>query len=442
VGLTEAMLARAERHDGWLGSFIVRFDDTALARAQQADAELAAGNDLGPLHGIPIAVKDILAAHEGPTTAQSVVLNPAWGAGKDAPVVARLRAAGAVIVGKTTTMEFAVGLPEADKPFPVPVNPWDPEVWSGGSSSGSGSGVAAGFFLGAIGTDTAGSIRIPAAYCGVSGLMPTFGRVPKNGCVPLAFSLDHVGPLARTAWDCGAMLNAIAGADPGDVDSADAPVPDYLAGIDGGLAGMRVGVMRERHLEGSEDAVIEIFEAAVAAFEELGAQVREVSIPHYPEMVAVTMVTLGSEACAYHQSDLAARWSDYTTMARHYISSGALVSGAEYVQAQRVRRVGQRALGALLDELDVIVTPTITMTAPRQEAVLDPETSARLHTIYWNAVGNPVLALPIGFVNDMPLSMQLAAAPFDEATLLRAGRAYQAHTDWHLRIPDLEVVHG
>src|SRR6185437_12844060 len=209
--LTAAVLQRADRLDGALGTYLARFNDRAMASAEQADADLARGLDRGPLQGIPLGIKDIIAAADGPTTANSLVLDEAWGAGRDAPVVARLRAAGAVITGKVTTMEFAIGAPDPSKPFPLPRNPWDTRTWPGGSSSGTGSGVAAGLFLGGLGTDTGGSIRLPAAFCGVSGLMPTFGRVPKSGCAPLGYSLDHIGPLARTAEDCAAMLQVLAG---------------------------------------------------------------------------------------------------------------------------------------------------------------------------------------------------------------------------------------
>ena len=327
--LTTAVLERIDRHDGWVHSLLTRFDGSALQRARQADAELAAGHDLGRLHGIPMGIKDILAAREGPTTAQSLVLDPAWGAGKDATVVRRLRDAGAVIVGKTTTMEFAAGLPEASKPFPVPVNPWRDDHWPGGSSSGTGSGVASGFFLAGLGSDTGGSIRIPAALCGVSGLMPTYGRVPKNGCVPLAFSLDHLGPLARSAWDCGAVLEAIAGYDPLDPDCSERPVDDYLVHIDEGVEGLKVGVARGHHLGETPPEVVLAFEAAVAALAELGAEISEVTLPLYPEVVAATMITIGAEACAYHQRDLANRWTDYTVAARRVFALGALVSGSE-----------------------------------------------------------------------------------------------------------------
>ena len=247
VELTTAVLARADEVDAQIGAYLARFDEPALAAAERADTELAAGVDRGPFHGIPVGVKDILAASEGPTTAQSLILDPAWGAGKDAPIVKRLREAGAVITGKTTTMEFACGMPDPTKPFPIPRNPWDLGTWPGGSSSGTGNGIAAGLFLAGIGTDTGGSIRMPAAFCGVSGLMATFGRVPKSGCTPLGYSLDHVGPLARTAWDCAAMLQILAGYDPSDPDCKDVPVPDYLSALSGSLRGVRVGVEHTNH---------------------------------------------------------------------------------------------------------------------------------------------------------------------------------------------------
>jgi aspartyl-tRNA(Asn)/glutamyl-tRNA(Gln) amidotransferase subunit A len=438
VALTEVVIDRAARLDPELGSYLVRFDDTARQAAVVADRELADGRDRGPLHGIPVGVKDILAAVEGPTTAQSLVLDPAWGAGKDAPIVRRLREAGAVITGKTTTMEFAIGMPDASKPFPIPRNPWDLATWPGGSSSGTGSGVAAGFFLAGIGTDTGGSIRIPAAFCGVSGLMPTFSRVPKSGCTPLGYSLDHIGPLARSAWDCGAMLGVLAGHDPSDPDSSTRPVPDYLDGL-GSMAGVRVGVVRESHLENATIDTVAAYERAVAVLKDLGAVVTEVVLPLYTEVNAAAMVTMGAEACAYHHNDLATRWDDYFARTRSMVAWGALVSGADFVQAQRVRRAGQRLLQQLFNEVDVLVTPTATTGGPTYDFIDNEDIFAfmgMIHTSYWDAMGNPALVVPMGFTESgMPLSMQLAGRPFDEATLLRVGDAYQSVTAWHRSVP-------
>ncbi|SRX94377.1 amidase [Pseudonocardia dioxanivorans] [Mycobacterium shimoidei] len=441
VALTEAVIARAEKLDSMIGVYLARFDDYAMAAAATADAELAAGVDRGPLHGIPCGVKDVLAMAEGPTTAQSLILDSAWGAGCDAPVVARLKRAGAVITGKTSAMEFGIGLTDADKPFPIPRNPWDTMAWPGGSSSGSGAGVAAGLFYAAIGTDTLGSIRIPAGFCGVSGLMPTFGRVPKSGCVPLGYSLDHVGPLARSAEDCAAVLEVIAGHHPSDPDCVDAPFA-AAASLTGDLAGVRVGVVTEQQITAEADpALLPSLEAAVAVLAEQGADVRDVRLPYSAEAVTGSIVTVLAEALAYHRDDLARRWEDYSDMTRAMIVQGALVSGADYVQAQRVRRVTQHALAELFTEVDLIVCPTLKVGAPSYDLLKShcqdiSWLAGLVNTVYWDFVGNPVLAVPMGFTSGgMPLSMQIAARPFDEATALRAGQVYQKHTSWHLQWP-------
>jgi aspartyl-tRNA(Asn)/glutamyl-tRNA(Gln) amidotransferase subunit A len=447
VELTTACLERADAFDPSVGTYLTRFDDTALATAALADEELAAGIDRGPLQGIPVGMKDILAMPEGPTTANSLILDPAWGAGKEGPVVRRLKAAGAVITGKVVTSEFAIGSPDPTKPFPIPRNPWDLATTPGGSSAGTGNGVASGFFLSGIGTDTGGSIRIPAAFCGVSGLMPTFGRVPKTGCVPLGFSLDHIGPLARTAWDCAAMLQTIAGYDPSDPNCVDRPVPDYAATIGSGVAGLRIGVVHDAHFpDGSDPAAQEAFDVAVSELAALGAELVDVSIPYYAAVNAACMITMLCEAFAYHRNDLQARWGDYYDRTRNLVSWGALVQSQDYVQAQRVRRVGQQALTELLTTVDVIATPTASVGAPLESAFAASDEAfgdlmQTVHTFYWDAMGNPVLVVPMGFTESgLPLSLQLGGRPFDEATLLRVGHAYQSATTWHECIPALEAV--
>ncbi|MUN35438.1 amidase [Actinomadura litoris] len=438
VGLTEAAIAAADRSDAVLGVYLARFDEQALAAARRADEELARGVDRGPLHGVPVGVKDTIAVADGPTTAQSLVLDPAWGAGRDAPVVARLRAAGAVLTGKTTAMEFGCGLPEPDEPFPVPRNPWRHGSWAGGSSSGSGSGVAAGMFLAGLGGDTGGSIRMPAAFCGVTGLMPTFGRVPVEGCVPLGYSLDRVGPLARSARDCSAVLGVIAG-------TASFTEPRF----EGDLSGMRVGVVREHHFPADGDpAVPGAFEEAVSVLAGLGAVPVEVGLPYRREMVTATFVTATSEGLAYHRADLSRRWDDYTAAARGLLAMGALVSGAEYVQAQRVRQVAQQAVDALFADVDVIVCPTASIGAPPFDALADEAghqddagAFGKIHTPYWNPLANPVLAVPMGFTaSGLPLSMQIAGPVAGEAAILRVGDAFQRNTAWHRRTPGLDAA--
>ncbi len=281
---------------------------------------------------------------------------------------------------------------------------------------------------------------------GTTGLMPTFGRVPKFGCVPLAYSLDHIGPMARSARDCALMLQVLAGYDPSDVTSLDMPVPDYLRALTGDLTGLRIGIDRLARVSGdAEDpALPAVFEDAVAVLADRGAGVEEVELPYFTEMTAASMVIMLSEALAYHLPDLRKHWSDYSAGTRTMVAAGAFYSGADYVQAQRVRRVAQRALATLFDEFDLVVTPTsgagalsISELAKTLE-VIKPDAFGPIHTQFWNAVGSPVAAIPVGFTADgLPLGLQLAGRPYDEATVLRAADAYQQATDWHLQRPPL-----
>ena len=439
--LVEACFARADALDETLGIYLHRLDGDARATASQADEELAAGTDRGPLHGIPLGIKDIIATNEAPTTAQSLVLDPAWGAQGDAPVVARLRAAGAIIMGKTSTMEFAIGMPDASKPFPVPKNAWNPSTWPGGSSSGSGSGVPAGFFLGALGTDTGGSVRIPAAFCGISGMKQTFGRVPKSGCVPLGYSLDHIGPMTRSARDCAAMLGVMAGYDASDLTAADVAVPDYLAALSGRVEGLRIGVERANHLgaTGVLPEAVEAFEAAVTWFAGAGATVEEVAIPNYQEIRNTGLVTMRGEASSYHLSDLQSRWSDYGMYTNRFVGGGAFVTGADYVQAQRYRSHARAIMAELMEPFDVLIMPTAGIGAPQVDGLDDTSFMGwPVFTPFWNPLGLPVLAIPMGFTNDgMPLSLQIAGKPFDEATVFQVADAFQQATDHHLQVPSL-----
>lgn len=443
VDLVSHGFATADRLDSLLGTYLARFDDAALAAAQTADAELAAGKDRGPLHGIPIGIKDIITTTEGPTTAQSLILDPAWGeAMGDAPVVARLREAGAVITGKLTTMEFACGMPDASKPFPVPRNAWGPDTWPGGSSSGTGSGVASGMVLGGLGTDTGGSIRLPASYSGISGLKATFGRVPKSGCAPLGYSLDNIGPMARSAWDCAAMLTVLAGYDSSDPCCLNVPTEDYQAALDGTLEGVTLGVDRATFLSGTVDpALAELFDAAVAVLAMAGATVKEVTIPLYQELTDATMAIWPGEALAYHLADMQQRWSDFGAATRMVIVTGALLNAADQSQAQRVRRVGQKAIKELLGEVDLIVTPTTATTAPKIDGLDFASLIGSIFTPVWNATGNPALSVPMGFGSGgLPLGLQIIGRPLEESAVLRAGDAYQQLTDWHIQLPELTAA--
>ncbi|MFG1795281.1 amidase [Nocardia sp. NPDC049149] len=440
--LLDRVLATADKYDPTLGVYLTRFDERARKQAADADAKFAADLPLPPLAGIPVGVKDILAHSYAKTTAQSLVLDPAWGASVgDCTVVRRLEAAGAIVTGKVTTMEFAIGLPDPDKPFPIPRNPWDPARWAGGSSSGSASGVAAGMFLGAIGTDTGGSIRMPAFFTGTTGLKPTFGRVPKSGVVPLSYTLDHVGPIARSAADCALLLSVIAGHDAADPYSAAAPIDDYVGALTGDLNGITIGVddLDRYATAGIDPLMQQRFTAAVDVLREAGATIVPIELPMYPEAMAVGVVVLMAESHAYHRRTLRSQWQDYGKSTRLLMAVGSAIGGADYVQAQRVRRIAKERMAELLGTVDLVVTPTGHLAAPtidsldqlRPLSILDS-----MHTPYWNPLGNPVLAVPIGLGgNKTPLSMSIAGRHFAEASVLRAGDAYQRRTDHHSQIP-------
>ena len=437
VQLVTQAQAAADELDEQMGTWLARFNETALARAAEADAELAAGTDRGPLHGIPLGIKDIIATDEGPTTAQSLILPPEWGDQGDGPVITRLRAAGAVIMGKTTTMEFAIGRPDFSKPFPIPRNPWNLERWTGGSSSGTGNGVASGQILGGLGTDTGGSVRLPAAYNGISGHKPTFGLVPKSGCVPLGMTYDHIGPMARSAWDCAAMLNVMAGADSTDRTTVERPATDYLAGLERGLGDITVGVVANASIvESNHETTTAVFDEAVATLAGAGAKVVQVEVPLYGELANGAFLALQAEAFAWHRDHLAARWSDYGRPTRLTIAHGALISAGDLVQIERVRQIGRRKVAEAMDVagVDVLLSPTTGWAAtPFSGADRRAVFTKALHTPAWNSTGSPALSVPMGFDHDhLPLGLQIIGRPFADDMVLAVGHQYQQVTDWHV----------
>jgi aspartyl-tRNA(Asn)/glutamyl-tRNA(Gln) amidotransferase subunit A len=439
VQLLASVTARADKLDSTIGTYIVRTDQAALAAATKADEELAAGMDRGPLHGIPLGVKDIITTTDGPSTAQSRILRPEFGtddtgAYQDALVVQRLRAAGAVITGKTTTNEYACGMPDDTKGFPLPRNPYHLDYWTGGSSSGTGNGVAAGLFLGGLGTDTGGSVRLPASWCGISGMKQTFGRVPKSGCVPLGFSYDNIGPMTRSARDAAAMLAVMAGHDESDACSVDRPVDDYVGALTGSMQGLRVAV----DLTGLESPICDpevaaLTRAAIEVFKDAGAIVTEITLPFFKELDTTTMVGLFAEALAYHRKDLQQRWPVYGRSARQVITKAAMVTAADYVQMQRVRRAGVQAVTELFGTYDLIVNPTCLISAPSVASLVFGRQAGAVQTSYWNATGNPAMSIPMGFTSvGLPVGLQIAGKPFEEATIFQAADAFQLLTDHHL----------
>jgi aspartyl-tRNA(Asn)/glutamyl-tRNA(Gln) amidotransferase subunit A len=333
--------------------------------------------------------------------------------------------------------EFAIGWPDPATGLRYARNPWDLARSPGGSSSGTGAAIAAGLILGGLGTDTGGSIRGPAAYCGISGLKPTFGRVSNEGCVPLSYSLDHIGPMARTMRDCAVLLQVLAGFDPLDPCTARVAVPDYAADLDGSVRGLRIGLVREHFFDVPEldgevrQAVLDGVDRLAAA----GASVVDVALPHAAIARTAQRAIMLGEAYAYHLPDLQSRPQLYGKYTRQQITQGALYSAADYVQAQRVRSVIKAEALAALSVADVLVTPTMLNVAPRFEGY-DPDALRRAPTFMaiWNLTGLPAASVCCGFSNaGLPIGMQIVGKPFDEAMVLRVGDAYQQLTDWHTR---------
>lgn len=446
VELTSESLRRIDSTQDSLGAFVTVLDESALEAAAIADQRRASGDGVGPLTGIPLAIKDIIATREARTTANSRVLpKGGFGGGVDAPVAARLRAAGAVFVGKATTSEYACGAPDPDTGYLVPHNPWNVAHTPAGSSSGTGIAVAAGLVLGGLGTDTGGSVRGPAAANGHTGLKVTFGRVPKNGVVPLGYSLDTVGPMARSAADCAALLEVMAGYDPGDPCVANVAVPRYSEQLTGSVEGLRVGVPMPYFFD-SPELNDETRTAVLGAIESLrtgGAAVVETVVPFAKEAKDASTITSRSEAYAYHHDDLIRRWSAYGRYTRTTIARGALTTAGDYAQAQRLRSRFCRELARLFQDFDVLVTPGSLGPAQRVDEMDPDRTSAGpSFTGHWNFAGLPAVVLPCGVASDtdLPLALQIIGRPFAEGTVLRVADAYQRQTEWHLRVPPVEAL--
>jgi aspartyl-tRNA(Asn)/glutamyl-tRNA(Gln) amidotransferase subunit A len=438
--LTGILLGRCHAASETISAFITICDDAAMAAARQADEELAQGIDRGPLHGIPIGIKDIIATKDAPTTANSRVMDLKWGEGWDATVTAKLREAGAVNLGKLGLMEYAIGWPDPATGFPIPKNPWNLDYSPGGSSSGTGAAVAGGLILGGLGTDTGGSIRMPSAWCGISGIKPTFGRVSKYGCVPLGYSLDNIGPMARTAYDCALMLDILAGYDPKDPCSADKPVPPMAAALDGSLEGVKIGLLKEFFEYEYLDP--ETKTAVLAAAEEMakgGAIVTEISIPHALASNAALWATMVPEAYTYHEPDLQTKPELYGKYTLEILRQGAFYSASDYVQAQRVRELLRAECYTAMADFDVVLMPTTAFAPPRNAGFEIFEAFKKVnYTGLWNLTGFPALSVNCGFnAEGLPLGLQIIGKPFDDPTVLKVGDAYQKLTDWHLKTPEL-----
>lgn len=442
VDLTRAILDRIETLDGSLHAYITVMAESALRQAREAEVEIAAGRYRGPLHGIPIAHKDIVWTRGVRTTAHSRLLVD-WVPDEDATVVRLLDAAGAINLGKLSCHEFACGTPNAEEPFPAARNPWSLEHSPGGSSSGSGTAVAAGLAYGAIGTDTGGSIRHPAAVCGIVGMKPTHGRVSAFGVIPLSTTLDHVGPMTRTVRDNAIMLQILAGHDPKDPESVDAPVPDYLAHLASGARGLKLGVPEaalapiEHHPE-----VLSAFRQAQDVLRDLGAEVRTIAIAGLAELPDAQTTIMLYEAYRYHQQDLAERPELFGGPVRDRIIKGADYDEPAYRSALEARGRIQAAYGRALEEVDLILSPGREAPAiPMADLMAEPLALRGVSTRMYNLTGLPALVQPMGFAADgLPLSLQIAGRPLAEALIYRAAQAYEAATGWTDRHPALETV--
>ena len=444
VDLVVACLARIERLDGDLRAFITVTEDSALADARLAEQAAVNRSLRGPLHGIPIALKDIVDT-AGVLTTSGSKIHADRVPGSDASVAERLRAAGAVLMGKLNLSEFAMG-GTVEHAYGTPRNPWDRSRNPGSSSSGSAIAVASGMAFGALGSDTGGSIRGPASYCGIVGIRPTYGRVPRHGVTPLSWSLDTVGPMTRNVTDCAIMLQAIAGHDPRDPTSSGLPVPAYRAVLEREPAGLDIGLPAELCDSDELDPEVKAaFDEAVEVLRHLADTVTTVNIPAIDASPAPVMVISDVEAADYHARWLRTRASKYDENVQLRLLTGAATPGDAYVRAQRIRALVRSQMLEALDQYEVLAAPATHTAAPPLATSagtggsygdLREDLPRRVFAGPGSLAGLPTLVLPCGFTaSGLPIGMQLIGRPFEEATLFRLGRAYEKATDWRLQRP-------
>jgi len=445
VELVNAHLSRIDATDERLNSFITLLREESLTAARDAEQAIASGNYLGPLHGIPIGLKDLYYTKGIRTTIGSKILRD-FVPDYDATVTERFKDAGAIIIGKLQMHEFALGA-TSENPHDGPAhNPWDTSRVTGGSSGGSGAAVAAGLCMGALGSDTGGSVRIPAALCGIVGLKPTFGRVSRHGVYPLSWSLDTVGPMTRTVRDSALVLNTIAGHDPRDPSSSSRPSDDFTATLDQDINGTRVGIPREYFFDLIDPQVGEAMHRAAGVLEELGATVDEVSIPALDHSLAISGTILQAEAAEVHSDHLRDRPNDIGEDVRTRLYQGALTLATDYIKSQRARTVFNRQIAGALEQFDILLAPTCPTGAPRigeGSVRVGAKTVPALALLSnltrpFNICGVPAVSVPCGFTDSaMPIGVQIAGRPFDEARVLRVAHAYEQATEWHTRRPSL-----
>lgn len=439
VEVTQAMLDRIEAIDGTYMSYKTVMADRALEQASKAEAEILKGHWRGPLHGVPIAVKDLCYTMFAPT-AGGTTMHAGFTPEFNATVVDRLEMSGAVMLGKLKMTEGAYTSHHPEDPSPL--NPWDPESWVGSSSTGSGVATAAGLCYASLGTDTGGSIRFPSATCGLTGIKPTWGRVSRHGVFALADSLDHVGPMTRTAADAGAVLGVIAGEDPNDSTALPFPVPDYLSELGGNIRGLTVGIDRSYVTEGIDEEVVAALEETERVLVALGVKVREVRFPSYKKLVSLWIPMCSVETAIAHKDHYPLRASDYGPDLKQLIDQGRSMTALEVGEIMHERLKFCGALASLFREIDLLLVPTMPMPIPTLAQMSsygeDPSVLNGIlrFTAPFDFSGNPTITMPNG--NDrrgMPLSFQLVGRHLSEDMLVRAGHAFQTVTEWHAKRP-------
>ena len=445
VEIIDAHLSRIQSTEPVLNSFITLLPEEAQAAARQAERDIQAGRYRGPLHGIPVALKDLFNTGGVRTTSGSKIFDNFIPA-EDCTVAARFREAGAILLGKLNMHQFAFGPTGENPDYGHMHNPWNPERVSGGSSGGSGSATAAGQCTITTGSDTGGSIRIPAALCGIVGLKPTYGLVSRYGLTPLSWTLDHPGPMVRTVEDAALAMNVIAGYDPRDVASARVTVPDYTEALGEDVRGLRIGVPREYLDAPLDPEVRQSVHDALSVLESLGAEVREVSFPMFEHAQAISTTILLAEATAYYRDIVEKDGDRIYPPVRARLDAGLFISAADYLRAQQARALFDRETRSLLNDVDLLAGPTEPVTAPEIMAgtVLAGEReigtvgALTQYTRPYNITGFPAISVPCGFSGSgLPIGLQLAGRPFDEPTVLRASHAYEQATGWGQRRPDL-----
>ncbi len=438
--LTETILTRIARHDGVLKSYTTLLADRALEKARQAEDEIDRGWWRGPLHGVPIALKDLCYTDYAPTAA-GMFIHRDFIPPYTCTVAERLERAGAVILGKLTMTEgaFATHHPS----MPTPINPWGAEIWTGASSSGSGAATAAGLCYGSLGSDTGGSIRFPSSGCGLTGLKPTWGRVSRYGICPLSESLDHIGPMTRNAADCAVMLTAIAGADPRDPTALLAPVPDYVAGLAGGIRGIRLGIAEAYAFDGLSEEVLTALSDARDALVELGARLVPVEFPAIADASAAWGHLCMIETAIAHNATYPSRAAEYGPGLAAFLNAAGEVSAMDLGRAHILRDKFAGQVAEVFQDIDVLLIPVMKTPTPTAaewgEMVRGDVADLLRYTAEFNMTGMPALTMNGGFdARGAPIGFQLVGKQLSEDLLLRAGHAFQSITDWHTRHPALD----